>query len=366
MLGFTKIHACCMLKKTQHKGMVRMYIVDLRSDTVTKPTAKMREAMARAEVGDDVYGDDPTVNRLEALAKDMLGKEAALFVASGTMGNQLSIMAGTSRGDEVIVSDEGHVFVHEVGAAAVLSGVTLRQLHFENGIFEAEKIKRAIRPFDIHEPPTTLICIENALSNGRVVSAKTMAEVYDVARAHNLKVHLDGARLFNAAAALNVSAKELAKYADSVSFCLSKGLCAPVGSIVAGDAAFIKKARKYRKMLGGGMRQAGILAAAGIIALEEMTARLKDDHENARYMANLLSNLEDVHVDLPSVQINMVFFEVKKPIAELEKIQAKMLERGVKINGVAGGMFRFVTSNDISKKDIDYAIGEFSKLLKQI
>ncbi|HOR13471.1 MAG TPA: GntG family PLP-dependent aldolase, partial [Clostridia bacterium] len=242
----------------------------------------------------------------------------------------------------------------------------LRQLHFENGIFEAEKIKRAIRPFDIHEPPTTLICIENALSNGRVVSAKTMAEVYDVAKAHSLKVHLDGARLFNAAAALNVSAKELAKYADSVSCCLSKGLCAPVGSIVAGDVAFIKKARKYRKMLGGGMRQAGILAAAGIIALEEMTERLKDDHENARYMANLLSNLEDVYVDLPSVQINMVFFEVKKPIAELEKIQAKMLERGVKINGVAGGMFRFVTSNDISKKDIDYAIGEFSKLLKQI
>lgn len=343
-----------------------MHIVDLRSDTVTKPTVEMREAMARAEVGDDVYGDDPTVNKLEALGAQMLGKEAALFVASGTMGNQLSIMAQTSRGDEVIVSDEGHVFVHEVGAAAVLSGVTLRQLHFQNGLFEAEKIERAIRQADIHEPPTTLICIENALSNGCVASVKCMADVFDVALAHNLNVHLDGARLFNAAAALNLEAKELAKYAHSISFCLSKGLCAPVGSIVAGDASFIKKARKYRKMLGGGMRQAGILAAAGILALEKMTKRLKEDHENARYMAGLLQNIESVSVDLASVEINMVFFEVDKPEAALEEVQQKMLERGIKINGVADGMFRFVTSNDVSRADIEFALAEFSQILSKI
>ncbi len=340
-----------------------MRYIDLRSDTVTQPTKDMREAMANAPVGDDVYGDDPTVNELERLAADRFNKEAALFVASGTMGNQLCVMAQTRRGDEVILSDDAHIFVHEVGAAAVLSAVTLRQMHFENGIFDAAKIERAIRTEDIHEPPTSLICMENALSNGRVVPLSVMAEVYAVAKKHNLRVHLDGARLFNAAVALGVDAKDITQYTDTVSCCLSKGLCAPVGSIIAGDRAFIERARKYRKMLGGGMRQAGILAAAGILALTDMTKRLHIDHENAKYMARELQKLPGVTVDLDAVDINMVFFDVKRERGVLEAVQVNMLKDGVKINGEWEGNFRFVTSNDVSRADIDTAIASLSRAI---
>ncbi len=340
-----------------------MRIIDMRSDTVTQPTQAMRDAMAFAEVGDDVYRDDPTVARLEALAADMLGKEAALFVTSGTMGNQLCIMTHTSRGDEAIVSDEGHVFIHEVGAAAVLSGITLRQLHFPNGVFDAAMIERAIRSDDIHEPPTSLICMENALSNGRVVSLQVMADVYAVAKKHGIAVHLDGARLFNAATALCVEAREIAQYADSVSCCLSKGLCAPVGTVIAGTRAFIEKARKYRKMLGGGMRQAGFLAAAGILALTDMTKRLKEDHDNAKYMASLLQKIDGVTLDMDSVEINMVFFKVDRPQDVLDAVQARMLEQGVKINGMMEGEFRLVTSNDITRADIDYAVAAFARAI---
>ncbi|HWR23972.1 MAG TPA: low-specificity L-threonine aldolase [Feifaniaceae bacterium] len=340
-----------------------MRYIDLRSDTVTQPTRAMREAMANAPVGDDVYGDDPTVNELERLAAERLNKEAALFVASGTMGNQLCVMAQTRRGDEVIVGDESHVFVHEVGAAAVLSAVTLRQLHFENGMFDAKEIERAIRTEDIHEPPTTLICMENALSNGRVVPLSTMAEVYAAAKKHDLRVHLDGARLFNAAVALGVDAKEITRYADTVSCCLSKGLCAPVGSVIAGDRAFIERARKYRKMLGGGMRQAGILAAAGILALTDMTGRLIIDHENAKYMARELNKLPGVTADANAVDINMVFFHVERERAVLEAVQETMLKEGVKINGEWEGNFRFVTSNDVSRADIDTAIAALSRAI---
>ena len=340
-----------------------MRYIDLRSDTVTQPTEAMRQAMATAEVGDDVYRDDPTVIRLEELAAQMLGKEAALFVASGTMGNQLCLMTHTSRGDEVILGDEGHIFVHEVGAAAVLSGVTLRQLKFPGGIPDAAMIERAIRSEDIHEPPTSLICMENALSNGRVVKEETMAEVYATAKRHGIPIHLDGARLFNAAAALDVDVRALTQYTDSVSCCLSKGLCAPVGTVIAGPRAFIERARKYRKMLGGGMRQAGILAAAGILALTDMTKRLKEDHENARYMAELLQNIDGVTVDLPAVQINMVFFEADRPQELLDAVQARMLERGVKINGASGREFRFVTSNDVSRADVEYAVSAFAQII---
>ena len=340
-----------------------MKYIDLRSDTVTQPTQAMREAMANAPVGDDVYGDDPTVNELERLAAELLNKEAALFVPSGTMGNQLCVMAQTRRGDEVILSDDAHIFVHEVGAAAVLSAVTLRQLHFENGIFDAAKIERAIRTEDIHEPPTALVCMENALSNGRVVPLSVMAEVYAVAKKHNLRVHLDGARLFNAAVALGVDAKDITQYTDTVSCCLSKGLCAPVGSVIAGDKACIERARKYRKMLGGGMRQAGILAAAGILALTDMTKRLHIDHENAKYMARELQKLRGVTVDLDAVDINMVFFHVKRECGVLEAVQANMLKDGVKINGEWEGNFRFVTSNDVSRADIDTAIAALSRAI---
>lgn len=341
-----------------------MKFIDLRSDTVTQPTKAMREAMSVAEVGDDVYQDDPTINELEALAAKMLGKEAALFVPSGTMGNQLGLMIQTNRGDEVIVSADCHIFMHEVGAAAVLSGANLRQLPFEHGIYNAKQIEAAIRPDDIHEPTTVLICMENALANGRVVPLEIMREVYELAKENEIAVHLDGARLFNAATALGVDVKEITQYCDTVSCCLSKGLCAPVGSVVAGDAKLMAKARKYRKMLGGGMRQGGILAAAAILSLKEMANRLQIDHDNAKYMAKKLSGLPGVEVDLDSVQINMVFFKLNRPTALIDSIPDRMLEKGIKINAMELGEFRFVTSNDVSREDIDYALRVFSDIIK--
>ena len=340
-----------------------MRYIDLRSDTVTLPTQAMRNAMLTAEVGDDVYQDDPTVNELEALAAEVLGKEAALFVPSGTMGNQLGLMVHTSRGDEVIVSADCHIFMHEVGAAAVLSGANLRQISFKNGVYDAKLIEKAIRPDDIHEPKTVLICMENALANGRIVPVEVMEEVYALGKKNGIPVHLDGARLFNAAAALDVDVKEITKNCDTVSCCLSKGLCAPVGSVLAGDAKAVAKARKYRKMLGGGMRQCGILAAAGIIALKDMGGRLKEDHENARYMAEKLSRLKGVDVDLDSVQINMVFFRLDRPMELIDSLPDKMFEKGIKIGGMELGEFRFVTNNDVSREDIDYAIETFEKLI---
>lgn len=326
--------------------------LDFRSDTVTHPTPAMREAMARAEVGDDVYQDDPTTNRLEALAAEMLGMEAALFVPSGTMGNQLALMSHTRPGDEAIVSLESHIFEHEVGAAAVLSGLNLRQLTFPDGIYDAAQIEAAIRPDDIHEPPTGLICLENALANGRVVPLETMREVRAVAQAHGIPVHMDGARLFHAALALNEDVKALAGCVDSVSCCLSKGLCAPVGSVLCGSKAFIARARKYRKMLGGGMRQTGILCAAGILALTEMVPRLSEDHETARHLAELLAQLPGVSVDLDSVQINMVFASFDWP--NITQLPAWLKERQVLIGDCHNSVIRFVTHYGITKRDVEY------------
>lgn len=340
-----------------------MRYIDLRSDTVTQPTQAMRDAMHIAEVGDDVYQDDPTVNALEALAAEMLGKEAALFVPSGTMGNQLALMCRTDRGDEVIVSADCHIFMHEVGAAAVLSGANLKQLSFKNGVYDAKLIEKAIRSDDIHEPKTALICMENALANGRVVPVEIMEEVYSLAKKRGIPVHLDGARVFNAAAALDVDVKEITKNCDTVSCCLSKGLCAPVGTVLAGDAATVARARKYRKMLGGGMRQCGFLAAAGILSLKEMTKRLREDHENAAYMAKRLAGLKGVEVDQASVQINMVFFKLDRPAGLIAGLPEKMLEKGIRINGMEYGEFRFVTSNDVSRADVDYAVDTFAELI---
>ncbi len=341
-----------------------MKYIDVRSDTVTQPTQEMRQAMFLAEVGDDVYQDDPTTNRLEDLAAQLLGKEAALFVTSGTMGNQLGLMSHTRRGDEAIVSDACHIFSHEVGAAAVLSGINLRQLHFEQGVYDAALIETAIRPEDIHEPPTSLICVENALANGRIVPLRVMKEVWEVAQAHGLAVHLDGARIFNAAVALGVDVKEITRYCDTVSCCLSKGLCAPVGSVLAGPKEVIARARKYRKMLGGGMRQNGFLAAAGILALTEMTKRLQQDHDNAKYLATLLHKLDGVEVDLDSVQINMVFCLIRRSTAVLEQLQPWMLERGIKIGGYDGkeGQ-RFVTNHDVSRSDIEQIVQALAEFL---
>ena len=340
-----------------------MRYIDLRSDTVTRPTLAMRAAMAAAEVGDDVYGDDPTVNELEALAAETLGFEAALFVTSGTMGNQLGIMSQTRRGDEIIAGANSHIFMHEVGAAAVLSGVTVRQVDYPNCIPVPAMVEAAIRPDDIHEPPTSLICLENALANGRLVPVETMAEIRRIADEHGLNVPLGGARVFNAAAALGVDVKEITRYADSVSCCLSKGLCAPVGAIFAGRAETVKRARKCRKLLGGGMRQAGILAAAGILALKEMPKRLSEDHANAKRLAELLSQIDGVSIDKDSVEINMVFFKLDRSAELKAALPEKMKQHGILINPEELGEFRFVTNNDVSAKDVEFAAGTFASLL---
>ncbi|MDD2481141.1 MAG: low-specificity L-threonine aldolase [Lutispora sp.] len=340
-----------------------MRYIDLRSDTVTMPTVEMRKAMFEAEVGDDVYGDDPTINALEKLSAEIVGKEAAMFVPSGTMGNQLGVMTHTFRGDEVILGENAHIAVHEVGATAVLSGVQLRTIKSSDDILYPELIQKAIRFDDIHEPRTGLICLENALANGTVVPLDVMKKIFEIAKHHQIPIHLDGARLFNAATALGVSAAQIVQYTDSVQFCISKGLCAPIGSMLAGTKAFINKARKNRKLLGGGMRQAGILAAAGIIALEKMTKRLEEDHENARYLGKRLLEIPGVELDLEKIHINMVFFKLNRPSFNPDVLVSKFFEKGIKINGEEGGLFRFVTNNDVSKKDIDFVIDSMKEIL---
>lgn len=339
-------------------------IIDIRSDTVTQPTIEMRQAMAQAPVGDDVYGDDPTVNRLEALAAELSGKEAALFLPSGTMGNQVSIMTHTRRGDDVICGRNSHIFVHEVGAAALLSGVTLNVVDSEDDIIYPHLMEKAIRETDIHTPPTTLLCIENALATGRVVPLDIMEQVYTTAKKHGLAVHMDGARLFNAAVALGVPATEITKYTDTVMFCLSKGLCAPVGSILAGSREFIDRARKNRKIMGGGMRQCGILAAAGLIALTDMTKELAVDHDNAAWLRERLAKIPSVHVKGDGIQINMVFFTIDCSKEKADSLPAKFLERGVKINGISAGEFRFVTNHDVTREDLVYVADCLEEFLK--
>ena len=341
------------------------HIIDIRSDTVTQPTPEMRRVMAEAPVGDDVYGDDPTVNRLEALAAERSGKEAALFVPSGTMGNQLAIMTHTKRGDDVICGRNAHVFVHEVGAAAVLSGVILDPVDSPDDIIYPELLERAIREDDIHCPPTTLLCIENALATGKVVPLDVMEKVYNTAKARGLSVHMDGARLFNAAEALGVDPAAITKYTDTVMFCLSKGLCAPVGSMLAGSREFIERARKNRKILGGGMRQCGILAAAGILALTEMPAHLRTDHENAAWLRRRLAKIPGVHVKEDGIQINMVFFILDHPKELVEALPEKLLERGIKINGISAGELRFVTNHDVTREDLAFVADCMEEILAE-
>lgn len=339
--------------------------IDLRSDTVTQPTQEMREAMYRAQVGDDVYGDDPTMNELERKAAEMLGKEAALFMASGTMGNAVAVMSHIQRGNEVILSDTAHIVAHEVGGAAVLSQAFIRTLHFKDGLFDAEQIRAAIRDrSNIHYPYTGLICVEEPLATGKVVPLERLQKVYQMAKEENIPVHMDGARIFNAATALGVDVKEIAACTDSVMFCLSKGLCAPVGSMLVGSKEYIERARRNRKMLGGGMRQCGFLAAAGLIALEVMTKRLQEDHDNAKYMAQRLQKMLGVTLDMNSVEINMVFFKLDAPKEVIDSLPEKMLEAGVKINGIEDGEFRFVTTHDTSREDIDRALDAFEKVIK--
>ena len=332
-----------------------MRFIDLRSDTVTIPTDNMRQAMFEAEVGDDVYEDDPTLKKLEILAAQIAQKEAALFVPTGTMGNQVCIYTHTKRGDEIIVDSDCHIIMAEAGAAAIISGVQTRTIKCDKGYLDAKDVESVIRKdYNVHYPDTGLICLENARSNGTVVSLDKMREVYEVAKKYNIPVHLDGARLFNAAVFLGVDASEITKYTDSVMFCLSKGLCAPVGSIIAGSKEFIFRARKSRKIFGGGMRQAGILAAAGIVALNEMRQYLNVDHENAKLLAHELSQIPGIQVDKSKIQINMVFFDKSATGISDDIIVSKMLQKGIKISGCEDGLMRFVTNYYVTKEDIKY------------
>lgn len=342
--------------------------IDLRSDTVTKQPDFMKEAMFKAEVGDDVYGDDPTIIKLEKLAAKIIGKEATLFVPSGTFGNQLALFTHCKRGSEVILADSNHIIAHEVGASSIIAGVQLRSIDSEDGVIKPNEIEKRIRfeDEDIHFPSTSLICVENAHSSGNILSLDEMNEIYTVAKKYNLPVHLDGARVFNAAASLNVEVKEITKYCDSVMFCLSKGLCAPVGSILAGSKEFIDKARKKRKLMGGGLRQAGFLAAAGIVALNDMSKRLNEDHENAKLLASELNKLPEIKVNLDNVKINMVFFSFKDNNIDTKNLVKYFLENNIKINDAENGLMRFVTHYWITKDDVFRVVSTLKDFLSNL
>ena len=343
-----------------------MNMIDLRSDTVTKPTPEMREAMYRAEVGDDVYGEDPTITELESLGARMTGKEAGLFVTSGTMGNQVAVMTHTRRGDEIICDAEAHIFYSEVAGLAVLSGVQARTIPAVKGILSAETIEAAIRTEDIHQPSTSLICLEDThnRAGGTCYPLDTLAAIRKVADRRKIPVHIDGARLFNAAVALGVPVDKITQYADTVQFCLSNGLCAPVGTIITGRSDFIAKARKYRKMLGGGMRQAGILAAAGIVGLTSMVDRLSEDHENARQLAEELASA-GFSIDLSTVQTNIVMVDVSRMGVKAADFAAKLKKAGVLASVFGEYRIRMVTHHGITAVEIGTVVDTLNRLLKK-
>ncbi len=331
--------------------------VDLRSDTLTLPTPQMREAMARAEVGDDVWEEDPTVKRLEAVAAERLGQEAGLFVASGTMGNLVSVVSHTRSGQEVVLDLDSHIFNYEVAGAAVIGSVQMRPVKTARGFLSPEQVKEALRPANIHVPPTGLVCLENTHNRhgGTCCAPEEIAAVAAVAHAAGVPVHLDGARLFNAAVALGRPASEFARHVDSVTFCVSKGLGAPVGSVVCGARDFIARARRVRKMVGGGMRQAGVIAAAGLVALERMVDRLAEDHANARRLAEGLAKLPRLRVDLASVQTNIVIFGVERA-GGVEALVAGCAARKVKVHAIGPTSIRCVTHKDVDAEDIERAL----------
>ena len=341
-----------------------MKIIDMRSDTVTLPTEEMRRAMCEAEVGDDVYEDDPTMKELEQLGARLLGKEAALFVPSGTFGNQLALLTHCLRGDEVILEENSHIIEHEVGAAAVIAGVQLRTIKGKNGAMNPEAVRKAIREDDIHFPKTGLICMENAHSCGAVLPLDNMRSIYKIAEEHNIPVHIDGARIFNAAVSLGVAVSEVAKYGDSINFCLSKGLAAPVGSLLVGSKEFINRARKNRKLMGGGMRQAGILAAAGIVSLNKMVDRLREDHDNAKLFADEISKIDKVKVKWDRLDINMVFFEIEGSMIKSMELVEALKQKGIKVNGIDNNEYRFVTNKDVTMEDVLYVAEALREIIK--
>ncbi|MCX7791775.1 MAG: low-specificity L-threonine aldolase [Chloroflexaceae bacterium] len=353
---------------TENTADPRHVLIDLRSDTVTLPTPAMRAAMARAEVGDDVYGEDPTVNRLEALAADLVGKEAAIFVASGTMGNLTALLAHGRRGARVICGDESHIYHYEAGGASALGGLVYHTLPTAaDGTLPLERIRAALAPpHDEHEAPPGVLCLETTHNRcgGTVLPLAYLEAAHRIAREAGVPLHLDGARIFNAAVALGVEARAIARYADTLLFCLSKGLAAPVGSIVAGPRPLIAQVRRMRKLVGGGMRQAGVVAAAGIVALTEMTARLADDHATARALAEGLAALPGLHVDLSRVQSNIVRFELTASHLAPADFLAALRQRGVLMGQLEGNVLRAVTHYGISPGDVLRAVAAARDILQ--
>jgi threonine aldolase len=344
-----------------------MHIIDLRSDTITRPTVAMREAMAHAEVGDDVFGDDPTVNALQEMAAQRLGKEAALFVASGTMGNLVSLLAQCGRGDEVILGDQAHTFINEQGGMSALGGIhphTLRTL--PDGTLDLDDVEHAIRGANIHYPRTRLITVENThnLAGGVPLSVEYMQALGGIARRHGLLLHVDGARIFNAAVALGVDVKALAADADSITFCLSKGLGAPVGSLVCGSQKFVAEARRARKIVGGGMRQAGVIAAAGIVALEQMVDRLAEDHANAAGLADGMRGLPGIRVEDVPCRTNILYAGIERPDMDAAQFVARMREHNVWMGDLGPRRVRAVTNYHVTGDDMAEAVAAAREVLR--
>jgi len=343
-----------------------MQFIDLRSDTVTLPTPAMREAMASSEVGDDVLGEDPTINRLEAMAAARMGKEAGLYVASGTMGNLVSLLTHCGRGEEIIVGSKAHVFLFEAGSVSALGSIHSRQVANQaDGTLKLDDIEAAIRSDNDHFPRSRVICLENTHNRcgGACLTADYMRQVRALADRYGLRIHLDGARVFNAAVALGVDVRALTRHADSVSFCLSKGLSAPVGSLVCGSAEFIHEARRARKVVGGGMRQAGVIAAAGIVALEEMVDRLADDHANARRLAAGMADIPGIVLDPSRVQSNIIIFGLEEGALAPSTFCERLAGHGVKMSPVEGRQVRAVTHHGVEAEHIEQALTAIQRVM---
>ena len=341
--------------------------IDLRSDTVTKPTAAMRQVIANAEVGDDMFGEDPTVNRLEQIVAEMMGKEAAVYNCSGTQSNQMAVRAHCQQGDEILIDEAGHIVKYEAGAAATLSGVSARFLRGPGGLFDVDDLEGKVSPDNQHFCITRLVCVENTTNHGggRVWPLSQMARVGNWAHAHGLKVHVDGARLFNAAIAMGYSAGDFARYADTVSLCFSKGLGCPMGSILVGDAATIHRARRARKQFGGALRQSGMMAAAAIYALEHHVERLREDHENAHAFAEAVSSIDGIRLNVADVESNLVFFEVAPELGTAAQLSALLFEKGVKINPSGPQRLRACTHLDVNRSDVMLAAEKVRECISQ-
>lgn len=341
--------------------------IDLRSDTVTKPSEKMRQAMFDAAVGDDVYGEDPTVRELEERAAAILGKEAALFVTSGTQGNQVAILAQARAGEEMILEASSHIFLYEAAAHAAFAGVQTHTIHGRKGAMDPEAVRQAIRTKNIHHPRTSLICLENThnKAGGTVVPVENMQRIYEIAQAHQVPVHLDGARLFNAAVAAGRPVADFTRYVDTVQVCLSKGLGAPIGSLVAGSHEFVEVARHWRKRLGGGLRQVGVIAAPGLLALTENVERLAEDHAHAKILAEGIAEIKGIEIDLDTVETNIVIFDIKGTGLDEEQFLAALKEEGVIATDFGPHLIRFVTHMMLSEADVRAAIEKVANVVRR-